>query len=380
MTNNLLGLLRRRPSPGLAILGCLLLTPVATAQAPDRLDRFDLLRFRDGDGGVSTAVTSAQWRDRRASIIRGMHEVMGAVPSDERRVPLDVKVLEEADAGTYVRRRITYASEPGSRTPAFLCIPKAALKGKRLAPAALCLHPTDHRVGHRVVVGLGGRKGRAYAAELAERGYVTLSPSYPRMANYQPDLDALGYASGTMKAIWDNRRGLDLLASMPEVDDSRGFAAIGHSLGGHNAIFTAALEPRIKVIVSSCGFDSFLDYYDGNESRWRPGEGWCQNRYMPRLARYRGQLEAIPFDFSELLGVLAPRKVFINAPLHDGNFQAESVDRCVAAARPVYKLLGGEGRLVVRHPDCDHNFPKNLRDEAYAFIDSVLQPEESSRP
>jgi hypothetical protein len=101
---------------------------------------------------------------------------------------------------------------------------------------------------------------------------------------------------------------------------------------------------------------------------------------MPRLARYRGQLETIPFDFSELLGVLAPRKVFINAPLHDGNFQAESVDRCVAAAVPVYALLGGEGNLIVRHPDCDHNFPENLRTEAYAVIDSVLKHEERSRP
>ena len=33
------------------------------------------------------------------------------------------------------------------------------------------------------------------------------------------------------------------------------FGALGHSLGGHNAIFTAVFDPRLKVVVSSCGFD-----------------------------------------------------------------------------------------------------------------------------
>ena len=122
-------------------------------------------------------------------------------------------------------------------------------------------------------------------------------------------------------------------------------------------------------MVSSCGFDSFLDYYAGAERNWYFGQGWCQIRYMPRLSNYRGQLERIPFDFPELLGALAPRPVFINAPLHDDNFQAESVDRCVAAARPIYELLGGSGRLAVQHPNCDHDFPDTPRGEAYRLID-----------
>ena len=83
------------------------------------------------------------------------------------------------------------------------------------------------QLGHKVVVGLG-KEHRAYAAELAERGFVTLSPAYPIMANYQPDLKALGYQSGTMKAIWDNIRGLDLLDSLPYVRKGN-YGAIGHS-------------------------------------------------------------------------------------------------------------------------------------------------------
>jgi hypothetical protein len=351
--------------------GCLL----AAADEPIRLDRNNLLQYRAQSGEVAPVTTPAHWQERRAEILKAMQEVMGRFPGQERRVPLDVKLEEEADGGTYLRQLVTYQSEPKSRTPAYLCIPKDVLAGQRKAPAVLCLHPTDNNVGHKVVLGLGGREGRQYAAELAERGYVTLSPSYPHLANYWPNLGELGYVSGTMKAIWDNSRGLDLLASLPYVDASKGFGAIGHSLGGHNAIYTAVFDTRITVLVSSCGFDSYLDYYDGAERNWYFGKGWCQIRYMPRLSDYRGRLEEIPFDFHELLGALAPRPFFVNAPLHDGNFRWKSVDQCADAARPIYELLGGGGNLIIEHPDCGHDFPDDLRQRAYQVIDSVLRPD-----
>lgn len=350
------------------------ISTVARAEAPARLDRDNLMQFRGPDGNVLPVKTAADWQQRRAEIVHGMQTVMGKFPSDDRRVPLDVKVEEEADAGTYVRRLITYQSEPDSRTPAYLCIPKDVLNGKRKTQAVLCLHPTDNTVGHKVVVGLGGRAGRQYAAELAEQGYVTLSPSYPHLANYWPNLSGLGYVSGTMKAIWDNSRGLDLLASLDFVDDAHGFGAIGHSLGGHNAIYSAVFDQRITVLASSCGFDSYPDYYDGAERVWYFDGGWCQIRYMPRMSNYRGKLNEIPFDFQEMLGALAPRPVFVNAPLGDGNFRWKSVDRCATAARPIYDLLGAKDRLVIRHPDASHSFPDEMRKEAYELIDSVLRP------
>jgi hypothetical protein len=236
----------------------------------------------------------------------------------------------------------------------------------------LCLHPTDSVLGHGVVVGLGGKSNRQYASELAERGYVTLSPSYPLLAKYQPDLRALGWKSGTLKAVWDNRRGLDLLESLPFVKPGA-FGAIGHSLGGHNSIFTAFFDDRIRAVVSSCGLDSFLDYYGGAEKNWAPEKGWCQTRYMPALAEYRGRLEEIPFDFHELVGAIAPRHVLVIAPLKDGNFRHDSVDRVVVAAREIYRLYGHPSRLRVEHPDCDHDFPDEMRQAAYELFDTVLR-------
>ncbi len=67
--------------------------------------------------------------------------------------------------------------------------------------------------------------------------------------------------------------------------------------------------------------------------------------------------------------------LFVNAPLHDDNFRWKSVEQCAAAAHPVYELLGGRGKLIVKHPDCGHDFPEELRRAAYKLIDSVLRPE-----
>jgi len=340
---------------------------VAAADIPPirGLSRTDLLQVRDAQGQVKAAAKPEEWEGRRKEAREAFESVSGKLPGDDMRCPLDVKVEDETDCGTYVRRLISYQSSPGGRVPAYLCLPKAALAGKA-APAVLCLHPTENSIGHKVVVGLGGKPHRQYAAELAERGYVTLSPSYPLLAQYQPDLKALGFSSGTMKAIWDNVRGLDLLESLPEVKKEAGFATIGHSLGGHNSIFTAVFDTRLKVIVTSCGFDSVLDYYGGNI------KGWVQERYMLRMGDYLGHPQDVPFDYYELIAVLAPRRVFINAPLRDANFKWDSVDRVVAAAKPVFRLHGAPDNITVRHPDSEHDFPDQERFEAYQVIEQVL--------
>lgn len=337
-----------------------------------RLPRDQLLLWRDADGRSRPVESLPDWHRRRAEILDGVAQIMGRLPGPEKRCPLDVQVIGEADAGSFVRRQITYCSEPGCRTPAFLLIPKSA-RAAEPRPGVLCLPPTDNKAGHGVVVGLGSSRYPPYASELAERGFVVLVPAYPLLADYQPDLRALGWQSGSLKAVWDNIRGLDLLESQPGVA-SGGFAAIGHSLGGHNALFTAIHDDRIRTIVSSCGFDSFLDYYRGDDANWAAGKGWAQSRYMPKLASYRGRRAEIPFDFHELVGAAAPRTMLIVAPLHDDNFRAESVDRIVAAAKPVFALQGAGERLKVEHPDCDHDFPKPMRQQAYDLLSAAAKP------
>jgi pimeloyl-ACP methyl ester carboxylesterase len=349
-----------------------LLTTGATVDR-GRLDRENLLEFRDDKGAIAPVRSIADWQKRRAEILAGAQKVMGPLPGAAKRAPLDVKVDEEVDCGSYVRRAITYQAEPGSRVPAFLLIPKAVLDGSAGAPRAgvLCLMGTNRDIGSKVVVGLGGPKGlpnRNYGQELAERGYVTIAPYYPFMGGYTPDLKQLGYQSGTMKAIWDNIRAIDLMAAIPGVKQG-GFGVIGHSLGGHNAIYTAVFDDRIKVIVSSCGFDSYLDYKDA--SAWKRGSGWTQELYMPKLLDT--PLAEIPFDFHELIGALAPRPFFANAPVNDSNYKWRSVDRVLAAAAQIYQLYDVPTLIRAEHPDSQHDFPTRERHLSYEWIERALQ-------
>ncbi|MCI0536134.1 MAG: alpha/beta hydrolase [Verrucomicrobiales bacterium] len=339
-------------------------TATETAALPSaRLSHTNLLVYHNRSGKERPVKSVRDWKKRRAEIRVHMQEVMGPLPGRKKRCPLDVQLIEETDRGLYVMWSITYAAEPGGRVPAYVLIPKIAFRKKIKLPGVLALHQT-HRLGNKVVVGLGDSPNDQYGVELAERGYVVLAPAYPLLAEYHPDLKALGYVSGTMKAIWNNVRGLDLLDSLPFVRPGR-FAAIGHSLGGHNSIYTAVFDERLKVIVSSCGFDSYRDYMDGNI------KGWASERYMPRLLSHKP--EEIPFDFHELIGALSPRSCFVSAPLGDTNFKWRSVDSVTEAARPVYHLFGAEKKLQVEHPDCGHLFPREMREAAYQMIDSELR-------
>jgi dienelactone hydrolase len=335
------------------------------------LERTNLLVRRDGRGFVTPITTRADWQQRRAAILLAMQQIMGPWPGAEKRTPLEPQVTEEIDCGSYVRRSISYLAEPGSRVPAYLLIPKAVLTNGLRAPAVLALHQT-HSAGQKVVVGLGQSTNDEYGVELAERGFVVLAPPYTMLANYWPDLKALGYISGTMKSIWDNSRGLDYLSTLPFVR-TNSFGAIGHSLGGHNSVFTAVFDERLQVVVTSCGLDSFVDYYDGDPAVWKLERGWCQQRYMPRLAGYAGRLHEIPFDFPELIGALAPRVCFINAPKGDTNFRWHSVDNIVQAAAEVYRLHGHAENLQVAHPDCGHLFPVEMRQRAYRLLEEHLR-------
>jgi len=329
--------------------------------APFYTDKTDLMQVQTETDGMRVVETASDWAERRSHILENMQKVMGEIASPPD-VPFEVEYLESIEFDSYTRHKIIFVVEKGDRLPAYLLVP---LELDAPAPAMICLHPTN-KDGKGMVVGLGDKPNRNYAEELAQRGYVTLAPDYPGFGDYQIDVYAKGYVSATAKGILNHRRCVDLLASLPEVDGDR-IGAIGHSLGGHNALFLTSFEQRVKVVVTSCGFNSFPKYYDGNLT------GWSHKGYMPRIASvYNKDPEKMPFDFTEVLGLIAPRPLFISAPLHDANFEVSGVRDCVQAAAPVYKLLGAPQHLEVVYPNCEHDFPNEVREQAYQFIDKAL--------
>ena len=324
----------------------------------------DLSYYLDANGYPRPILTPGDWQVRRRHVLAHMQSVMGPLPDRAKRVPLDLQRLEEVKLDGVVREKIEYQTEADTRVAAYLFHPIGDVSKKR--PAVLCLHQTVG-IGKQEPAGLGGSPNLHYALHLALRGYVTLAPDYPSFGEYKYDFaPARGYISGSMKAIWDNMRAVDLLEGLSQVDPRR-IGCMGHSLGGHNTMFTGVFDERIKALVSNCGFTRFHKYYGGKL------KGWTSDRYMPLIDRtYANNPNLVPFDFPEIVAAFAPRAFLASSPKGDGNFEVSGVVDAIASAKRIYDLLGVPDRLQANYPDCAHDFPQEVRKVAYGFLDKHL--------
>lgn len=341
--------------------------PAAASSVPKYDEHQDLGYYLAADGQKVEIKTLHDWQIRRQHILAHAQRVMGPLPNPREKTPLAIEEHESQTVGNLVRKKISYHTDSVERRVfAYLLMPTDLHEPR---PAMLCLHQTT-AIGKGEPVGESPNKNLHYALHLAERGYVTLSPDYPSYgdSNYAfPESD--GYKSGTMKAIYDNIRAVDVLESLAEVDKDR-IGTIGHSLGGHNAIFTAVFEPRLKAVVSCCGFTRFHKYYGGNIA------GWTSNGYMPLIAsEYGNDPDRVPFDFPELIAALAPRPFLAVAPTGDSNFEVSGAKDSIASAEPVYALFEAADDLKAIYPDAGHDFPPEARETAYRFLDRHLQSE-----
>lgn len=327
----------------------------------------------DASAEVKVVSAPTEWSGKRAAIIRGMEAAMGPLPTREDVSPPAMQIVDSLATEAYTRYGVVLAVAESENVPAYLYVPLQRMSGQKTA-AMLALHPTGD-LGKKLTDGQG-KPNRAYAKELAERGYVVIAPDYPSFGGLAAhDFNADRYQSGTMQAIFNHMRCIDLLQSLDYVDPER-IGVIGHSLGGHNAMFVGVFDTRLKVIVSSCGW-TLMDYYDiGEEGSKRYGGRlgpWAQDRYMPLLRdRYHLEADKIPFDFDEVIAALAPRSFLSVSPVNDSNFDVTGVRKGIESASEVYRLLHAEENLTVWYPDAAHDFPPDYRLKAYRFVDNVL--------
>ena len=281
-----------------------------------------------------------------------------------RRSPAARKAKRVLD-GIVVERVVFEADEP-EEVPCLLLYPA----GVRIAalPLVLALHQTTEPadLGKAEPAGLAGDRGLAYALELARKGAVVLAPDYPLFGQYQPDIDRIyeewGYASVSQKGLVNHILALDALQEITGRYNPV-IGVIGHSLGGSNALFLAAHDPRIAACVCSAGYSSFSSY-----ARHHPMglAGWAlREKYMPRIAdEFETRVNRLPSDFDDVLAAIAPCPLFISAPTHDDTFECASARVLAEAATPLWP--GGD--LVLKTPDADHSFPDAERRAAYDFL------------
>lgn len=334
-------------------------------------DSLKLLVYKTNFGKNKRVKTLAEWKMKRLQILDGMQKAMGLLPDRTKLPALNINILDSIKEEGYTRYAINFTVEQNELLPAYLYVPLPKGIPKKL-PAMLVLHETDP-LGKKALSGISSSPNKAYAKELAQRGYVVIAPDYPGfgdMEDYNFETDR--YQSGTMKAIFNHMRCIDLLQARKDVDPKR-TGVLGHSLGGHNALFVAAFDTRIKVIVSSCGWTLF-DYYNNGKQNTNTLGPWAQEVYMPFIRdKYNLDASKLPFDFDEIIAALAPRPFFSNSPLNDANFDVNGVKKGIANASSVYRFFNAAQNLQVRYPVSGHDFIPEVRLEAYQFIDKALK-------
>lgn len=269
-----------------------------------------------------------------------------------------VDILAEVQCDGYLRRAVAY-DVPSGRASAFLCIPDGA---KQRVPVIFChhQHAGQFDLGKSEVVGLGGDPGQAYAAELARRGYLTISPDAigfedRNWANGSNigwfELSSRLVVGRTLLADLLQEVGLaiDYATSLPEADPSRtGF--IGHSYGGRMAMWAPAWDQRIRASVSNCGCIPYRDSFARDA-------GFQADFVVPGFAS--------AYDVEDVLAAARACRYLLIAG-------AEDVWSRGAADIAGELTTRGQNHVTVRIRPGGHKFPTADRELAYKFLASAL--------
>jgi hypothetical protein len=146
----------------------------------------------------------------------------------------------------------------------------------------------------------------------------------------------------------------------------------GYSLGGTVALFATALDERVKAVASTCGFGAMRLDSHGNET-----EGLRRYSHLrpllPRLGFFLGNEKRVPFDFHEILALIAPRPLFVLAPLLDQDWVFEDVEACIEPARTVYSLFGARHRLQFHTPLDFNRYPPAYQNRVNHWLLAIAE-------
>jgi len=312
-----------------------------------------------------------QWEQYRLDIKERLFATIG-MPLVERNTR-GLEIVGEEKMDGYFRHKISYEVSEGETISAYLLRPNELAHP---APAVLALHQTVAS-GKDEVVGLDGSPDFAYGHELVLRGYIVLAPDYLTAGErIYPNKDSFDsspfyekYPDWSMvgKNLEDSRSAIDVLCALEYVDRDR-LGVIGHSHGGHNAIFAAALDDRIKAVVSNCGLSVFSEEEERLE--WSLEEGYI---YIPKLRRYFLENIDPPFDLHEVAALIAPRPwLNISSYIDDAFGNQEFLAEVGTQLFRVYNLYKRSDAFGYYMHGNNHSFPKLARALAYEWLDRWL--------
>jgi dienelactone hydrolase len=296
---------------------------------------------------------------------------------DLPQAPLEPQVIESVDKGDYTREKILLRTSPWSVMPVYLLKPKGAA-GK--LPVVLAFH--GHGYGVKDIVGLwedGSERDtpdgyhKDFGVALCRRGFLVAAPEISCFGERQGDysyLDTrigqevpytchhtagLAFALGGSVVglrVQDGIRLVDYLETRPDADVAR-LGAMGISGGGMHTFYSTAIDTRIRACVVSGYYCSYRYSIFGMAH--------CPCNNIPGIHRFG--------EIYDLVGLVAPRPMLVEAGTRDPIFPISGVEESVARGRQIYHLFGAEDRLETDYFEGRHQISGA---RAYDFLWEAL--------
>jgi dienelactone hydrolase len=286
--------------------------------------------------------------------------------------PMNPQLIEEIDQADHVRQKLVMQTEADFWIPFYLLLPKNVEFPR---PAIVSLH--GHGPGKSRTVGIADTDGELelihrtkedIGLQAVRQGYVAFCPDMRAFGECTDEdhIDGeynISCNSSAGRSImlgrtllgeraWDVMRGIDFLSTRPEVVGSR-IACVGHSGGGTVTLFTAAIEPRIKVAVVNAALCSW--------SHSIYGTGHCPCNYIPNLLRYA--------DCGDLAALIAPRPLLINTGDVDPIFPLAGVYQAMMTLEGVYGQAGVPEQCELYVGEDHHRF---FPERTWSFLQQWL--------
>ncbi len=291
-----------------------------------------------------TAKQAEAWQTKlRAKLT----ELLGGFPSE--RVPLRPASLEVREFPGYRREKVVFDSKKGVSVLAYVLTPPGA---RGPLPVMICV--PGHGRGVDDIVGIDD-KGRDrtdkegyqhdFALQVVEAGLaavaieplafgcrrdaITAKKSLGTSA-CQPSAGGALLVGQTMIAwrVYDVMRSIDFIATRPDLDAKR-VGCMGISGGGTCTLFSAALEPRLRVALVSGYLNTFRDSV-GSLSH-------CIDNYVPGILNWA--------EMYDIAGLIAPRPLFVESGEKDNIFPIKASIESFQKVKEIYTVFDAAGRV-----------------------------------
>ncbi|MEO9003151.1 MAG: alpha/beta fold hydrolase, partial [Ginsengibacter sp.] len=235
----------------------------------------------------------------------------------------------------------------------------------RKLPLVIFLHKYSYATGYH-------REATSVIRHFTEKGFAVLALDMmgfgTRIEEALHFYDRYPHWSVMGKMVTDTRNVInDVCTRMPFIDSAKIYLA-GYSLGGTVALFTAALDDRVKGTAVVSAFSSLRNDNIGTEGIRHYSE---LHGLIPRLGFFTGHEDRIPIDFDDVLSCIVPHPLLIIAPIQDRDHTITSLQKIIAPVSALYKQKQASDKITFLQPDTFNQFPDSLQKEVTEWTDRI---------